>query len=147
MSVFSYCTEKQEGNMRKISLLVLLTPLLLMSNETKLPFKKVQIEYNNGASYKVTYMKDKLKWVGLEGEDKGKSQVNSFSFQRQGDYKYIIRWIEEGNIVVHSEINLISNKVVSSIFIPNADYRKSYFYPFLIGNFEILDGGSNMCKK
>lgn len=115
-----------------------LTSQALIANSLKLPFKHVEISYNNGLKYSVQYGEQELTWVGLAGDDLGISQTNPYSIHQDGDYKYLIRWIEKENIVVHSEINLISNTVLSSIFIPNHNYKKSYFYPFLKGSLKIL---------
>ncbi len=100
------------------------------------PLKEIVIDYDNGYSYKVTYDNDKLTWTGLKGDDAGKSQSNTFSYHKVCDHEYIVRWIEEGSIVVHSKFDLKNKTVVSSIFVPEEDESKRYFYPFLIGKYK-----------
>jgi len=117
--------------MKKITLLCLFT-----FTSYSFPLKEIVVNYDNGYSYKITYSGNFLTWLGLTGQDQGMSQTNKFGFYKLSEHIYLVRWIEQGNISVHSRIDLKKKSVVSSIYVPGMEEEKGYFYPFLSGSYK-----------
>lgn len=74
--------------------------------------KTVEIKFDTGGHYKITYLENnQLKWTSLGGSDEGETDTVNVYYHKISDGRYSVNWIEANGDSVSQTIDLNENMV------------------------------------
>lgn len=91
--------------MTNLFLIVCLFCATTIASENPLVGKTIQIDYETGVSYSLSFTATEMTWTGVKGGEIGRSETDPYQITIMGKKEFFLNWTEKDNHFVALVLN------------------------------------------